>query len=123
MNETEGSVGSCMGAEESCSVTADPFSSPVSLVFVVSDVSTKACPAVRNNKPRPPLFPTTGLKLRPPCSTGISATFHPRPCPRLPLRSAALNFAEQHSLRSYGRQEEKQLPLFHLEQVVCVDDS
>ncbi|KAK5934420.1 hypothetical protein CgunFtcFv8_014822 [Champsocephalus gunnari] len=42
-----------MGAEESCSVTADPFSSPVSLVFVVSDVSTKACPAVRNNKPPP----------------------------------------------------------------------
>ncbi|KAK5912930.1 hypothetical protein CesoFtcFv8_002758 [Champsocephalus esox] len=70
-----------MGAEESCSVTADPFSSPVSLVFVVSDVSTKACPAVRNNKPPP----TTGLQLRPPCSTGISATFHPRPCPRLPL--------------------------------------
>lgn len=41
-------------------------------------------------KPGPPPkkkhpLPRTGLSPRPLCSAGISATFHPRPCPRLPL--------------------------------------
>lgn len=40
-------------------------------------------------KPGPPPkehpLPRNGLPPRPLCSTGISATFHPRPCPRLLL--------------------------------------
>lgn len=67
-------------AEDSCSVRAAPFSRPVRPVFVTSDVSIKTRATTRNNP-----LPATGLPLRPPCPAGISTTFHPRPCPRLPL--------------------------------------
>lgn len=63
--------------EESCSVTATPFSWPVRPVFVVSDVSIKASESTP--------FPANGLPPRPPCSAGSNAAFQPRPCPRLLL--------------------------------------
>ncbi len=56
MNETEGSAGRDDGgesgvwdAEDSCSVTAAPFSRPVRPVFVTSDVSIKTRATIRNH--------------------------------------------------------------------------
>lgn len=87
MNEREESAGrddsgeiGVWDAEGSFSVSAAAFSRPVRPVFVTSDVSIKTRATTRNHP-----LPTTRLPPRPPCSAGICATFHPRPCPRLLL--------------------------------------
>lgn len=78
VNEREGRAGrdngaesGALDAEDSGSVTGDPFSRPVRPVFVMSDVSIKTRSAIRNHP-----LPTTGLPPWPRCSAGITVPFH-----------------------------------------------
>lgn len=79
-------------AEDSCSVTAAPFSQPVRTVFVTSDVSIKTQAAIGVH----PLL-SAALLPRPPCSNGINVAFHSSTLAQTLSVLLALTSSLQHS--------------------------